>query len=212
MRALIFDLDGTLVESLPGIAGSLNRSLALLGLPQHTHEAVRGFIGDGAQKLVERALSGMSRQDLTAELLASFGKDYATTWPEGTRVYNGMHELLARLTAKGVPLAVLSNKPHAFTVEIVQRLFPEKTFAVTLGNREGLAHKPDPTGALEIASSLNLLPADCTLIGDSVIDLETAQNAGMTSIGVTWGYHDKARLHGAHQLAETIAELDQFLS
>jgi phosphoglycolate phosphatase len=211
MRALIFDLDGTLVESLPGIAGSLNRSLTLHGLPQHNHASVRDFIGDGARKLVERALTGMSRLDLTDSLLEAFAKDYAIAWPQGTQVYPGIHELLTRLSSDGVPLAVLSNKPHAFTEEIVGKLFPKNTFAAISGNREGMPHKPDPTGALEIAGTLNLPPEQCTLIGDSVMDLETARNAGMKSIAVTWGYHDKERLCNADRIADSINELATIL-
>ena len=211
MKALIFDLDGTLVESLPGIAASLNRALTLHGLPGHSHAAVRGFIGDGAKALVARALAGVSRLDLADSVLASFAADYAISWPSGTSVYPGIPELLAKVGSSGTPLAVLSNKPHAFTVEIVEKLFPEKTFAVILGNREGLPHKPDPAGAIEIAGTLRVPPGDCTIIGDSTMDLDTARNAGMASIAVTWGYHDRERLVAANRIAESVSELAEAL-
>ncbi len=207
MNALIFDLDGTLVESLPGIAASLNHALSLHGLPAHSHTAVRSFIGDGAKTLVTRALSGVSRLDLAESVLNSFAVDYAISWPSGTAVYPGIAELLADLCAKKIPLAVLSNKPHPFTIEIVEKLFPQNTFAAILGNREGLPHKPDPTGALEIAASFGIFPKTCTLIGDSTMDLDTAKNAGMKSIAVTWGYHDRNRLAYADAIAESVEEL-----
>lgn len=212
MRALIFDLDGTLVESLPGIAASLNRALTQHGLPGQSHDNVRGFIGDGAVKLVQRALATVSRIDLTESVLKNFAADYAVSWPHGTFVYQGMLELLADLEARGIPLAVLSNKPHAFTVEIVEKLFPQIHFTVVLGNREALPHKPDPTGALEIAKTLGVAPEDCTIIGDSTMDLDTAKNAGMRSIAVTWGYHGRERLGEADCIVESMEQLAAALS
>ena len=212
MNALIFDLDGTLVESLPGIAASLNRALSLHGIPGHNDAAVRNFIGDGAKKLVERALTGVSRINLLDSVLENFAADYAISWPDGTAVYPGLPELLADLKAREIPLAVLSNKPHAFTVEIVAKLFPENTFSVILGNREDLLHKPDPAGALEVAMKLGASPGNCTLIGDSTMDLDTAKNAGMKSIAVTWGYHDRDRLSAADQIADDVAELARLLA
>lgn len=212
MRALIFDLDGTLVESLPGIAASLNRALTQHGLPGQSHENVRSFIGDGAVKLVQRALATVSRIDLTDSVLKNFAADYAVSWPNGTSVYPGMFELLADLESREIPLAVLSNKPHAFTVEIVRKLFPETKFAVILGNRENLPHKPDPTGALEIAAELGIAPSHCTIIGDSTMDIDTAKNAGMQSIAVTWGYHDRERLSDADHIVETMGQLETALS
>ncbi len=147
MKSLIFDLDGTLVESLPGIAASLNRALDLHGLPGHSHAAVRGFIGDGARMLVTRALAPGEAALHLESVLKSFGDDYAISWQNGTVPYEGIPELLADLKSRGIPLAVLSNKPHLFTVQIVERLFPPATFTTILGNREGMPHKPDPTGA-----------------------------------------------------------------
>ncbi len=212
MRVWIFDLDGTLVESLPGIAASLNRSLALHGLPGHSDANVRSFIGDGAIKLVQRALVTVSRLDLTDSVLKHFATDYARSWPAGTSVMDGMHGVLGELAERGMQTAVLSNKPHAFTLEIVEKLFPQHHFSVILGNREDMPHKPDPTGALEIANQLGVLPKDCVIIGDSTMDLDTAKNAGMKSIAVTWGYHDRERLQQADALAETIEELNGFLT
>lgn len=211
-KALIFDLDGTLVESLPGIAASLNRALALHGLPGHKHAAVRSFIGDGATMLVTRALSPSTAAIHLESVLKCFGEDYAISWQDGTVPYEGIPELLADLKSREIPMAVLSNKPHAFTIEIVEKLFPPDTFSAILGNRAGMPHKPDPTGALEIADTLTTLPENCILIGDSTMDLDTAKNAGMHSIAVTWGYHDRERLSAADAIAETVEELARLLT
>ncbi len=212
VNAYIFDLDGTLVESLPGIAASLNRAMTAHGLPGHSDEAVRSFIGNGAQKLVERSLTGVRRTDLIESVLRFFAADYGVSWPDGTFVYEGIPDLLADLRRREIPLAVLSNKPHTFTLDIVTRLFPAGTFSVILGKRDDLPHKPDPTGALEIASQLGIPAEQCTIIGDSTMDLETATNAGMKSIAVTWGYHDREHLHNADQIVDTVAELTTALS
>ena len=210
-RALIFDLDGTLVDSLPGIAASLNRALALHGLPAHGDAAVRGFIGDGARMLVTRALGSGATAHIES-MLRCFSEDYAVSWQHGTRPYEGITALLADLHSRGASLAVLSNKPHAFTSEIVAKLFPEHTFAAVLGNREGLPHKPDPAGALEIATTLGIAPENCNLIGDSTMDLDTARNAGMATVAVTWGYHDRERLLGADRIAEDVPQLAELLA
>ncbi len=210
--ALIFDLDGTLVESLPGIAASLNRALARHGLPGHGDAAVRGFIGDGARLLVTRAMAPNVAEPQLESVLRSFGEDYAASWQNGTAPYPGITSLLADLRARGVALAVLSNKPDAFTTEIVAKLFPEGTFTAVLGHREGMPHKPAPAGALETAAVLGFAPANCILIGDSTMDLDTARNAGMASIAVTWGYHDRKRLLGADRMVENVAELAALLA
>jgi phosphoglycolate phosphatase len=196
-RALVFDLDGTLVDSLPGIAASLNRVLEAHGLPIHSLPAIRNFIGNGARVLVERA-SATHPEAVSPELLeASFKLDYDGTWASGTLVYEGIHPLLEAARASGYLLAVLSNKPHPFTRSIVEALFPDAGFACVLGQRPGMPLKPDPAGALEIASGLGVAPAACVIIGDSTMDLQTARNAHMKAIGVTWGYHDPAALEAA---------------
>ncbi len=210
---LIFDLDGTLVDSLPGIAASLNRALAASGLAAHPPAAVRGFIGDGARMLARRAAPATWAEPRVAELEAAFKGDYALTWHLGTTPFRGVGALLAAAAAAGHPLAVLSNKPHPFTVTMVDALFPDGGFACALGHQAGRALKPDPAGALEIAAALGLAPADCWLVGDSTMDIETARRAGMGSIGVTWGYHDREALTaaGADHLAGSVEELGELL-
>jgi phosphoglycolate phosphatase len=210
-HGLIFDLDGTLVDSLLGIAASLNRALSASGLPTHPLAAVRGFIGNGARILVQRAAPADAAGTLLDTLEQAFKADYEVTWPTGTVAYAGISELLATLQARGYPLAVLSNKPHPFTLTIVSQVFPEIDFKVVLGQLAGIPHKPDPAGAFEIANLLSLLPAECTVIGDSTMDIETARNAGMRSVAVTWGFHDRERLAAADLIVDDPAALEVLL-
>ncbi len=213
-EALIFDLDGTLVDSLRGIADSLNRSLEQEGFPTHPDASVRSFIGNGARILVTRAAPAGSPEAVINALEARFKLDYEQSWPSGTSPYQGIPGLLDDLQQCGAPLAVLSNKPHPFTREIVRMLFPGISFSMVLGQRPGVVHKPDPSGALEIAASLHLPPARCTLIGDSTVDLETARRAGMKSIAVSWGYHDRGRLieSSPDEIADDIPSLRGLLA
>ena len=193
-RGLIFDLDGTLVDSLPGIANSLNRALESMRLPQHSRQAVRGFIGDGARVLISRAAPHEADEGLLGQIEQAFKADYDRTWPTGSAVYPGVAGLLEELQRRGIPLAVLSNKTHAFTTAMVGALFPNISFAAVLGQRPGIPHKPDPAGAFEIAAMLGVPPPACMIIGDSTMVLETARNSGMRAVAVTWGYHDRHAL------------------
>ena len=194
---LIFDLDGTLVDSLPGIAASLNRALDLLDLPTHGHPAVRSFIGNGTLELARKAVPAGSPDDLARQVEAAFKEDYALTWPDGTAPYPGIPECLGTLVASGFPMAILSNKPHPFTVEIVARLFPGVPFDPVFGQRPETPRKPDPEAALQIARFWGLAPENCRFIGDSTIDIATARAAGMPAVAVAWGYHDPAALLAA---------------
>lgn len=206
---LIFDLDGTLVDSLPGIAASLNHSLGAAGFPVHPEICVRDFIGNGSFELARRALPEGETELTIRRIEEGFKTHYALAWPDGTRPYDGMPELLESLREAGHQIAVLSNKPHAFTVEIVERLFPGAHFDEIFGQRADTPRKPDPTAALYIADRWNIPAQECIFIGDSTVDLETATRAGMRFIGVQWGYHDPSALEaaGAVELVETPADL-----
>ena len=210
---LIFDLDGTLVDSLPGIAASLNRTLTAHGLPGHSDAAVRSFVGDGLRMLVQRAAPAGADPALLDSLVALFKKDYDLSWAQGTKAYPGIHNLLDELQKSGFPLAVLSNKTHDFTVAMTRSMFPKIHFAQVLGQRDGIPHKPHPAGALQIATALGAAPENCRMIGDSTMDVQTAENAGMQAIGVSWGYHDRPRLEaaGAACIIENPSELPGLL-
>lgn len=191
-QAALFDLDGTLVDSLPGIANALNAALVERDHPGHPRERVRSFIGNGSWMLCNQALPEELRPSATDTVHAAFLRHYDESWREGTELYPGIRELLADLTGQ-LPLAVLSNKPHPFTVEMVDHLFPGQ-FAVVLGHRDGEPRKPDPAGALEITDQLGVSAGETAFIGDSTVDHETAVRAGMHSLLVSWGYHTRARL------------------
>lgn len=193
-QGLIFDLDGTLVDSLPGIANSLNRALGSLHLAQHSLQTVRGFIGNGARVLASRAAPEGAGEPLLDAIERAFKTDYDLTWEQGSVAYPGVAGLLVDLQHRRIPLAVLSNKPHAFTTAMVRGLFPEVSFAAVLGQRPGIPHKPDPAGAFEIAAMLSLPTQACMLIGDSTMDVATARRAGMRAVAVSWGYHDRETL------------------
>jgi len=206
---LIFDLDGTLVDSLPGIAASLNRALDRCGFEGHADAAVRRFIGNGSYELARHAApKGTSPESILA-VEAAFKEDYALTWPEGTAPYEGIPQLLAKLSAAGVRMAVLSNKPHPFTVEIVEHLFPGIPFDPVLGQRPDAPRKPHPDAAIQISDLWGADPSECIFIGDSTVDLETARGAGMRPLAVAWGYHDVAALEaaGAGEVAINIEHL-----
>ena len=187
IRGFIFDLDGTLVDSLPGIAAALNHALKDLDLPPHSQTAVAGFIGDGVDNLVRRAL-GDELADHREEVLTRFQAHYPHDWKTGTHPYPGIMDLLEKLSNTGVPLAVLSNKPHPYTVEIVKTIFPSGLFAPVLGHRPGFPRKPDPTVALEIVESWQLSPSEVAYVGDSSVDLATARAAGLVPLIFSWGY------------------------
>ncbi len=192
-HAFIFDLDGTLVESLPGIATALNRALAAHDLPTHPESAVRNFIGNGSWMLCRRGAPDVE-DALVDQLETRFFADYNTCWQDGTHPFPGIDDLLKTLVHDHTPLAVFSNKPHDFTVDIVAALFPDIPFVSVLGHKTDAPRKPDPAGALEIATALHVPHADIAFIGDSTVDHDTAINAGMQPLLVDWGYHDRPAL------------------
>lgn len=208
-QGLIFDLDGTLVDSLPGIAAALNNALGTVGLPGHDQLAVRRFIGNGSRILIKRAAPADSPESLLDQIEAAFKAHYDANWSLGTTPYPEIPEILSTLQARGYPLAILSNKPHPFTETIARTVFPDISFDVVAGQKNGIPHKPDPTGARGVIEAFGLPPASCVLIGDSTIDLETSRNAGIGSVAVTWGYHDRAPLLEANPgtLIDSPAEL-----
>lgn len=211
---LIFDLDGTLVDSLPGIAASLNRTLEMHGLPGHSNAAIQSFVGNGVKMLVQRAAPAGSDPGLIDSLVALFKKDYDQSWRSGTKPYAGIMNLLNDLQRAGYAMAVLSNKTHDFTVDMVAGLFPNIHFGKVLGQREGVPQKPHPAGAFHIAEALGYRPETCVFIGDSTVDLETARNADMPAIAVLWGYHDREKLiaAGAEIVIEHPSDLEAKLA
>ena len=201
IRGLIFDLDGTLVDSLPGIATSINNALNEANLPTHSQTTIESFIGNGARALVELALG--DKREHTEEILASFHRHYAEDWKSGTLVYPGMLKLLKDLHANEYPLAVLSNKPHQHTSKIVAELFPNHLFDQVMGHQESFPKKPDPTMAHHIIDKWNLKPSEVAYVGDSTVDLATAHAGDMVPLIFSWGYgtpENTPLLHKAEEL------------
>lgn len=210
MKAYIFDLDGTLIDSLDDLADAVNLMLAQHGYPQQPRAVFPEYIGDGVHKLVERALpeAARTKENITT-CVADYQAHYAQTWHVKTKPYAGITDMLNALRGKGARLGVLSNKPQKFTLLCCAHFFAEGTFDMVLGQRDTVPRKPDPAGALEIAAAFNLEPSECCYIGDSGIDMETATRAGMTAVGVRWGFRSEAELkaNGARVLISSPAEL-----
>jgi len=196
LKAILFDLDGTLIDSIADIANSGNRMLEELGHPTHEQDAYLHFIGDGAKALVERALpkAEAEDQDSLSAALKLYLDIYAEHWHDETRPYEGISEALTHFSERGIKLAVLSNKPHVSTQACAEQFFPAGTFDVVFGQREGIPHKPAPDGALEILSELGLEPADCAYVGDSGVDMQTAKSGGLLAVAALWGFRSEKEL------------------
>jgi phosphoglycolate phosphatase len=187
MRGVIFDLDGTLLDSLGDLASAMNRSLAARGFPTHPLDAYRSFVGEGVQRLAERALPP-GKQDERASLVAAYQADYAEHLTHSTTPYPGIPALLDGLTARRLPMAVLSNKPDAPTRHLVEALLGRWRFRAVAGERPGVPRKPDPAAALQLALQMGVAAADMAFVGDTLIDVSCARAAGMRPLGVVWGF------------------------
>lgn len=207
----MFDLDGTLLDTMADIADATNRVLTQNGFPPHPRDAYRYFVGEGAVKLLERTVPPEARKiDVVERLVADFLEDYGRNWAVKTGPYPGIPELLDELGRRGVRMAVLSNKPHQPTLDCVRTLLAGWKFEPVFGQRPGIPRKPDPAAALEIAELMGLDPAEFLYMGDTGIDMQTAKSAGMFSIGVLWGFRpaEELRQAGADKL---IDKPDDFL-
>ena len=195
-KAVIFDLDGTLLDTLKDLAQSMNRVLDRNGLPLHPEDRYRYFVGDGASTLVRRAVPEEVRKDEEAleRLHKQFLQDYAKHWDSNTRLYPGISGMLDQLSSKDLKLAVLSNKPHEFTKLCVDRFLDKWNFDLVLGDRPGIPRKPDPASAIEIAETFGVAPKSCLYLGDTSIDMTTATRARMFPVGVLWGFRDRQEL------------------
>lgn len=215
---IVFDLDGTLVDSLPGIAEGVDRALAAMHRPVLGAQRVRGMIGQGARNLCAQAL-GYAEPELAPpveleEMYRGFCREYPHCWQgEGTVPYAGIPELLARLAGEGARLAVLSNKPHEVTLPMVQQLFAGVPFEPIMGYTGRYPRKPAPEALLAIAQQWGAAPAELTLVGDSLYDARTAQAAGSGLALVSWGYACTADLEAvAAPLARSVEELAAILA
>lgn len=207
IRAVLFDLDGTLTDTLADIADAMNRALRLHGLPEWPLEAYRYLVGDGAKKLAERAVR--DRQELALSVQRAYQAYYETHTLVKTRPYDGVPELLRTLQEMGLKLAVFSNKPDADTKGVVAHFFPEIRWAAVRGQVEGVPVKPDPTGALAVARAMDVPPDEVLYLGDTSTDMQCALNAGMYPVGALWGFRTAQELEesGAAVLAAHPADV-----
>ena len=212
-HAVIFDLDGTLVDSLADLANATNYAMGQLDCPQHRADDYRYMVGAGRRELCRRALPD-DRHDLLDQAETLMTQYYAQHCFDYTVMYPGVPELLGELNARGITLAILSNKPDKFVQLTASKLLGDFRFAAVAGQSDPIPHKPAPDGALHIAKILNIAPDQFLYLGDSGIDMQTAVNADMYPVGATWGFRkaDELTQAGARALIDHPGDLLRFFS
>ncbi|MGO9308857.1 MAG: HAD family hydrolase [Spirochaetia bacterium] len=195
-KAVLFDLDGTLLDTLDDLGDSMNAVLEARGFATHSIKAYTAFVGDGVGNLVRRALPERAREDeaLVHELVPLMRSEYSRRWKSKTRPYEGIPELLDGMAARGLRMAVLSNKPHPATLEVVSHFLARWKFDAVFGARPGVPIKPDAGAALEVSRQLGVPPAEFLYLGDTNTDMQTAAAAGMFPVGVLWGFRTAEEL------------------
>lgn len=209
-KAAVFDLDGTLLDTIDDLGNSMNSVLEKMGFPLHAIPEYKYFVGKGIRNLVTHVLPEECRTDaVVEECMKKMFTEYGSRWDEKTVLYEGIAGLLDELTLRGVKMAVLSNKAHRLTLSVTGKFLSRWKFEAVFGERDGVPRKPDPSGALEVCRIMNLNPADMVYAGDSGSDMETAKRAGMFAVGVLWGFRGAVELqsHGADLMIAHPSEL-----
>ncbi len=206
MKACIFDLDGTLTDSVKSLAYSVNLTLKDLGYAPQPEERFKQFAGDGRSVLLERALQAAGDTELEhhEEAVKIYDEYFSKNSMYQVKPYEGIVEMLAELKERDMKLAVLSNKADKEAVKVVETVFGKDTFQIIRGQREGVPRKPNPRGAILIAEELNVPCSECLYIGDTNTDMKTGNGAGMHTVGVTWGFRERKELE--ENQAEYIVE------
>jgi len=213
MKAAIFDLDGTLLDSIEDITAASNRVYEPLGLGAFSNDEMKTLVGDGAEELIRRVFAWRGRpapaEAVVAGILRDYRREYQACWREHSRPYDGVLELLAELARRGVKTAVLSNKAQLFTAVMTEELLAAHRFDIIRGALPGVPLKPDPAPALAIAADLGVSPGDCAFVGDTNVDMATARAAGMLAVGALWGFRtaDELLRNGADALIAAPADL-----
>ncbi|HPQ81814.1 MAG TPA: HAD family hydrolase [bacterium] len=213
-RAVIFDLDGTLLDTLDDIADAANGVLSSMGFSTHSNEEYKTFIGEGMVSLAKQALPQEARDDATVAAWVSRVKEaFRKSWPSKTRPYDGIPELLDSLAAREIKIAIFSNRPDDLTKLMAGSMLARWEFSSIHGARDGNPFKPDPSVALKIARDLGLKPASCLFLGDSNVDMQASTAAGMCPVGALWGFRTGEELlaHGAKKLVAHPGELLELL-
>ncbi|WP_455714954.1 HAD family hydrolase [Anaerosporobacter sp.] len=198
-KAAIFDLDGTVADTLESIAYSANRTLEALGLTKRPMKEYNYYAGDGADVLVMRALKAACgdekrAQELFKEAQAKYKEIFEEYCMYHVKPFDGITQMLDGLKAQGIKIGVLSNKPHERTVVVVNELFGERYFDLVCGQKEGIPKKPDPSGAITMLEEFGVEPTECVYVGDTNVDMQTGKNTGMFTVGVLWGFRDREEL------------------
>lgn len=194
--AVIFDLDGTLVDTIDDLTAAMNAALAHFALPTHSAQHCKMMIGNGATRFAERALP-TEKQDLAEKVLTLMREHYRDNCFENTRLYDGMGETVQQLRHRGLRLAMLTNKDQVVAARIIEHFFDPGTFQYVIGATQGQRIKPDPTATIGIVKSMKLSCEDFVFVGDSAVDIETARAAGMCSVGAAWGFRGRGELAAA---------------
>lgn len=198
-KLVIFDLDGTLLNTIADLAAATNQALQQEGFPTHETDAYRFFVGNGINKLFERALPEQERTEKNILKIRSlFIPYYDVHNADLSRPYPGIPELLAALQQKGIMLGVASNKYQAATQKLIAHYFPNISFVEVLGQREGIPAKPDPSIVNDILAKAGVEREEVLYVGDSNVDMQTAHNAGVTAVGVAWGFRPRTELEALH--------------
>ena len=207
---VLFDLDGTLLDTLEDICGAANHTLRELGYPERTLAEMRRFVGNGAEMQMRRALGADADEETVAKALALYKPYYAAHCQIKTKPYAGVLELMAALKAEGFRLAVVSNKPDATTKALAEKFFPGMP---ALGQRDGVDPKPSPALVAQSLSDLGVRPENAVYVGDSEVDVATARNAELPLIAVSWGFRGREKLEiaGAEHIADTAPQLLEML-
>ena len=213
LKALIFDLDGTLADTIPAIAEAVNMTLVSLGYPKRSEEEIRSFIGKGPRHLIYESMPKDERvfSEKVDKALSLYDVNYAKTYIHTDHTYDGIEDAILHLS-KYYKLAVLSNKQDQYVKALIDQLFPQGIFSVVRGTVNGIPAKPEPDVALEVVKELGAEPHECILIGDSEIDIITAENAGIDILSVSWGYVSKTKLilKGAQDIIGSPSELIEY--
>lgn len=197
-KAVIFDLDGTLLDTIADLTDSMNIALNHFGFPGHDVEACKTFVGDGVEMFAFRALPENSRdQAMVAKCVALMRQEYTKRWANKTRPYNGIPQLLDALTSRYLEMAILSNKPHDSAKEMVAAILSEWRFNPVIGAQPAVPKKPDPTLANHISQELGIPPEQFLYLGDTGTDMKTAQASGMFAVGALWGFRSAEELEHA---------------
>lgn len=192
--SVIFDLDGTLLDTLADLARTCNEVLTFHHFPTHPEPAYKTFVGDGLQMLIQKITPPGTKKNVLKKCSALFSELYSQNWRRNSCPYAGISDMLSALKKHGVMLAVLSNKPHEFTKLFVDEYFPGNLFSIVYGQRNGFPKKPNPAVALEIASMLNSHCQETLFVGDSGVDIMTGRRANMSTAGVSWGFRSVQEL------------------